>query len=175
MIKLKQPALALHSHDVPGYKCKMQTTWVMPEGASVNNVVFWIDWAVRNSSNQRLENVVINCHGTPGFLHVGGSWKGFGIEGTKLFYKFRGKNAIGKIWILACDVAGGNGIGWNFCGALAKAADCQVIAATRAQRVEKMFDFFRPNECIDDFEGVAYLFGPNGDMTTFSNTFGREY
>jgi hypothetical protein len=174
MIKLKQPALALHSHDVPGYRCKMQTTWLMPAGATVNNVVYWIDWAIRNSANQRLENVVINCHGTPGFLHVGGSWNGFGIEGVKSFEKFKGKNAIGTIWILACNVAGGDGIGMKFCTALSKAADCKVIAAMGAQSVEKMFDYFRPNECIDDFEGMAWYF-KGGESGSFSNTFGREY
>jgi hypothetical protein len=152
----------------------MQTTWLMPKGATAANVVYWIDWAIRNSANQRLENVVINCHGRGGFLGVGGRNTGFGIEGTKLFYKFKGKNAIGTIWLVACDVAGGDGLGTTFCTALAKATDSKVIAGMGTQSVEGMFDFFRPNECIDEFEGGAYYY-KEGEMGTWNSSFGKEY
>ncbi|MCY7377615.1 MAG: hypothetical protein LH472_16780 [Pyrinomonadaceae bacterium] len=171
MIRLKQPALALHSHDVPGYRYKMQTTWLMPKNAAVNDVVYWIDWAIRNSANQRLENVVINCHGKNGFLAVGGKNKGFGKEGIQHFYKFRGKNAIGKIWLVACDV----GAGFDFCGALAKATDCQVIAGKTEQWVEDIFEFFCPDYFIDNFEDGALYFTPDGQTGSFINSLGKAF
>jgi hypothetical protein len=178
MIKLKQPALALHACDVPGYHYKMQTTWLMDKGASASQLVFWIDWAIRYSDNQRLENVVINCHGTPGFLHIGGSWSGFGIEGVKLFEKFKETKAVGTIWLVACrvvDSPSGSHIGEDFCSALARASGAKVIASRDSQRVEGVFDFFRPNNCIDSYEGGALAFYPDGSISNFINDYSREF
>lgn len=171
MIRIKQSALVLHSHDVPGYRYKMQTTWLMPKGATAVNVVYWIDLAIQNSANKRLENVIINCHGDKSFLAVGGGNKGFGKEGIQYFYKFRGKNAIGKIWLVACNV----GAGFDFCHALAKAADCKVIAGTTEQWVEDTFEFFCPDYCIDSFEDGANYYTPDGQMGNFVNVFGKEF
>jgi len=167
MIRLKQPALALHSCDVPGYHYKMQTTWVMHENATARNVAYWIDLAIKNSANQRLENVVINCHGTPGFLHVGGSWKGFGIEGIEYFKQIKGK--VGKIWLVACNVAESH----DFCTKLAKAADCMVIAGKDVQYVNGIYDFFRPHFFIDDYETGLY-FTQYGEIGCFYNQLGKE-
>ena len=72
MIALSQPALALHSCDVPGYLYQMKTTRKMPVGASPSNVAYWIAYVVDRAEDAELRNVVINCHGGPGALFVGG-------------------------------------------------------------------------------------------------------
>ena len=76
MIKLRQPSLVLHSCDVPGYKYIMSTSWIMPRGSTASNVVSWINMAIQSSPELYLHNVVINCHGSPGAIHVGGCGDG---------------------------------------------------------------------------------------------------
>ncbi|NJM13375.1 MAG: hypothetical protein HC889_17230 [Synechococcaceae cyanobacterium SM1_2_3] len=101
---MKQPSLVLHSHDVPGYKYKMWATWNVPDKMPVSTLVDWIIWAIDHSPNLRLDNVVINCHGSPGYLHIG---SGIGVNNLDPFTRLRNKGAIGTIWIVACQVSDG--------------------------------------------------------------------
>ena len=176
IIRLSQPALALHSCDVPGYKYRMQTTWQMPPKATVSNVVYWIETAIQNAGGY-LSNVVINCHGNNGYLAVGGVGSGFGIEGTSIFESLgRAGRRIGRIWLIACSVTGGEGgIGKHFCQALAKAANCNVVAGAILQETGTLFDLFHPYGCIDDFEGQAFEFESNGQVYTWNNDLGTEF
>ncbi len=168
MIKLRQPSLALHSNDVPGYKYVMWKYWKMPLGASASDVVYWINYAIDNSPELYLNNVVINCHGSPGGLHVGGCGKGgsaiyAGHLGT---FKSVKRGSLGTIYIVACEVAqnpGSTQIGTNFCSQLAINAGCFVVASDKIQSVDWWFDKIRhPYGCIDDYEGVVTEFGPSG-------------
>lgn len=150
----------------------------MPKGATVSNLVFWIDSAIKNSGGY-LCNVVINCHGNAGCLSVGGLGDSFGIESASLFEKLRSTNGryrIGRIWFVACSVTDGvDGLGANFCKAIAKAANCKVIAANVSQEVGTFYEIFRPFGCIDDFEGDAFEFEPDGSLYTFKNQIGTAY
>lgn len=182
LIRLKQPALALHSCDVPSYKHQMQTTWLMPAGANVQNVVYWIKTAIESTPDNYLNNVVINCHGNAGRLSVGGIGFGFGIEGVKLFEALRGANGesrIGNMWLTACLVGSNPKIGTPFCRTLAKAANCTVIAGDLEQNInpllDKTLEYFRPFGCIDDFEGPVGQYDAEGGVFEWSNSFGTEY
>ncbi len=179
MIKLRQDSLALHSCDVPGYKYEMKTTWTMPRSCSATDVVYWITYAINQSADLYLHNVVINCHGSPGAIHVGGCYdkkKGNGSKITvgdvSIFQSLRNKGAVGTIWIVACEVAQdkkGSNLGTEFCRQLAINAGCDVVAADKIQSVDFIFNYFRhPYGHIDDFEGIAYRFSPSGKFDVWS-------
>lgn len=171
MIKIEQPALVLHSHDVPGYKYKMNYTVELDKTASVETVVSQI-LLHANKAGGTLKNLVINCHGSPGHLHVGESntinrynvsrMRIININGSK----------IERIWIVACEVAGYHrqivNIGFGFCEELAKAAGCEVISSNRTQYVNPGF-YFRlcPKDHIDNYEGEVYKWDKNGNRTSF--------
>jgi hypothetical protein len=174
MIKLRQPSLVLHSCDVPGYKYQMWQTWKMPRGASASDVVYWINWAIDRSPEMELHNVVINCHGSPGGLHVGGcNDSKTGVTGGSAIwagdlgvFKNVRRGSLGTIYIVACEVAKSGKttkIGENFCTQLAVNAGCFVVAADAIQSVDFWFQVFsHPYGAIDDYEGNVTEFGPSG-------------
>src|SRR5438067_8772872 len=173
MIKLKDPSIFLHSCDVPGYKYRGWQTWTMPKGASAGNVLYWINWAIDHSPEMYVHNVVINCHGTPGFLHVGGAWKGFGDGDTSIFKPLRSRGSIGRIILVACHIAGHSDegpekdkddeLGKQFCSDLARESGAFVVGADAFQRVDFWFEnISHPYSSIDDFEGPAFAFSPPG-------------
>jgi hypothetical protein len=168
MIRLRQASLALHSYNVPDYKYQMATTWTMPKNARPSDIVYWILYARDHSPELELKNVVINSHGSPGYIHTGknaaGQDTGIGIESIGVFKALRGKD-IGTIWIVACSVASNNKwrSGKYFCSELAKASGCGVVAADATQHVDVSF-YFRlcPYGCIDDYEGGVYYWDAAG-------------
>ncbi len=174
MIRMKQPSLVVHSHDVPGYKYRMKWTWEMLPGASAGDLVNWVlhaNGGQFGARRQRLENIVVNCHGSPGSLFIGGTGSpDLNIGNMGVFSSLRGRD-IGTIWLVACEVAaqlGGatGGVGKSFCAELAKTAGCDVIASAATQHVNVGF-YLRgcPWGCIDDYEGLTYRFKPMGGHT----------
>ena len=174
MIKLRQPSLVLHSVDVPGYKYRMKTTWKMPRGASASDVVYWINWAIDNSSELELHNVLINCHGSPGAIHVGGSGTGGKAIHAGDLGVFKGvrPGSLGTIYIVACEVTksvGGSRLGANFCSQLAINAGCFVVASEAIQRVDFWYQVFsHPYGSFDDYEGRVTEFGPGGSSQAWN-------
>jgi len=168
MIAISQPALALHSWDVPGFRYQMQTTWNMPPNATASDVVYWISYAVDRSQDLQLRNVVINCHGLAGQLFVGGGKSApVALKDLGLFSNLKNKD-IGTLWLVGCLVATG-GNGQNFCSRLAITMGCDVVGANDYQFVERRF--MRGNSpfgTIDDFEGTAYRFSPSGSKELLS-------
>jgi len=167
MITIDQPALALHSCDVPGYLYQMQTTYKMPPNASASDLVYWISSTVNQSAEMRLANVVINTHGGPGALYTGGGGA-TPITDASAFAPLRNFD-IGTLWIVGCLVAIGSN-GFAFCSQLATTIGCDVIAANDYQFVERRFLGGNPQPfgAIDDFEGAAYRFGPDGSNEVYS-------
>jgi hypothetical protein len=101
VIKKKQPSLALDSHDVPGDEVEMRATWKIPAMLPAASFVGWIDHAIDLSSELDLHTVIISCHGSSGFLHIG---KGIGKEDLDPFKRLRQQQTVGRIWIVACKV-----------------------------------------------------------------------
>jgi hypothetical protein len=161
MIKLKQPSLVLHSHDVPGHRYKMHVSWNLPKGASVRDVVHLILEGYDYSPD--LENVVINSHGSRGRIWAGGLYRpAINRYNVDVFGELRGKN-IGTIWIVACEVAKGP-TGSEFCRRMARAAGCHVVASDVEQYVER--GFLGANGTIDFYEGLVYQWDSSGQMAT---------
>jgi hypothetical protein len=170
MISIRQPGLALHSCDVPGFRYRMQTTWNMPAGAQPTNVTFWISSATDRSPDLELANVVINCHGSEGQLFVGGlSSPPIMLKDVGVFNLLRNKD-IGTIWLVSCNAASGTA-GQRFCSQLAVTTGCDVVAGDEPQCVENRYSAGGTTTLfgtIDDFEGTAWLFSPSGSKSVFS-------
>jgi hypothetical protein len=172
MIRIEQPALALHSHDVPGYKYKMEYTVKLPKDAKIVNIVTTILLHTKIASGNFLKNVVINCHGSPGHLHIG-EGNTINSHNVGLMKMLRiGGQKIGTIWIVACEAAGYPKsivqIGAYFCAEMARAAGCYVVASNQLQYVNPGFYLrFCPPNCIDNYEGMVYRWDAIGNQETF--------
>lgn len=172
MIRLEQPALAMHSFDVPGYKYKMQYTVNLPQTATVYNAITTILLYIKKTENKFLENVVINCHGSPGHLYVGeNNTINRGNLGIMNLLKSNGQK-VGTLWLVACTIVGYPHsivqIGSYFCAELARAAGCYVVAAQQFQYVNPgLYLRFCPANCIDDYEGTVYRWDKNGNQEVF--------
>ena len=153
----------VHSCDVPGFHYQMSTTWEMPPGITPFDVVYWIGYAVEHSEELRLANVVIDCHGGPGILYVGGKDYPPVSGGNLSWFSMLRNKSIGTVWLVACQVALGSK-GQGFCRQLARTLGCDVIAADAPQFTEN--SYIRGNcpfGTIDDFEGTMYRFSPSKD------------
>lgn len=159
MIKMKQPSLVLHAKGIEknGYLYKMWATWTVPSTLTPTVLVSWIEHAIDVSEERYLHNVVINCHGEPGYVHIG---TGIGEHDLEPFTRLRQKQSIGRIWLVACRVhATGNSLGSSFCTSLAATAGAPVAAADKLQ--VSTWDTI-PYGHIDDFEGTLYLYNGAG-------------
>ena len=170
MIMLEQPALCLNSDDVPGPHYNMWRTVTMRAGITPSEVVQAIIAAqvmAIGAEHSSLANIVINCHGYEGGLGLstgGHGSPGFNISNVGLFSALKPLN-IGPIWLVACQAArGSNGI--SFCQKLAAAAGTMVIAGEDNQELtgwQTIRYYTTPlSGMIDEYEGVVYVFYPNG-------------
>lgn len=146
MFKLLQPSMALNAADITWSKIRMQIT---KESVSVSltreQIIQDVVTAANGVSGGKLKNVVINCHGLPGYVGIG---QGFNSSHLGLFTAWAGK--VEKIWFVACLVAriptaqmqtqlnttypgAGAGDGNVFCSQLARNAHCYVVAPTERQ------------------------------------------
>ncbi|WP_413987954.1 DUF4347 domain-containing protein [Labrys okinawensis] len=169
MIMMQQPSLAINSDDVPGPKYIMWRTRDAPRGSTAiwtaNQIVVDNEAALSFKKSQLL-NVIINCHGEPGALLVGGD----GPDGGRItkdnvghFSILKGLN-IGTIWLVACNAAKGTS-GKQLCQQLATVSGCQVVAADDYQDVGvwgtiRLLTSIHGQ--IDEFEGNVYSFTPVG-------------
>ena len=112
--------------------------------------------------------MVINCHGLPGQLFVGGEKNPpIALKDVGLFAQLRTKD-IGPLWLVGCFVATG-GNGQLFCSKLATTIGCLVVGADESQYVEGRYMRGNcPFGTIDEFEGTAYLFSPSGKKELYS-------
>ena len=162
MIYMKQQSLVLHADGIEkaGYLYKMWATWIVRETLPVSTLVGWIEHAIDISEEAYLHNVIINCHGLPGWLSMCG---GITINDLDPFKRLRQRQAIGQIYLVACrvhDDSDGNGLGANFCSTLAANSGAAVLAADQLQ-----YSTFKeiPYGHIDDYEGNLYRYDGAGN------------
>ena len=162
--------MVLHAEDVPGYRYQMWNTTTVPKATTLSSLVDQVAEAIDRAGETGLKNLVINCHGSHGYLHIG---KGIGYSDLGAFNRLRQKGDLGTIWIVACEVSKGkyypyacpveNANGPFFCGELARNAGCDVIAADELQHVDWFFEhLYHPFGYIDDYEGQAYRYSAGG-------------
>jgi len=159
MFKLKQPSLALHSHDVPSHRYTMWKSWNMPEGAKPEHVIHWIKTARDHTPELWLRNVVINCHGLDGRLYIGGAkYPVIDNYNAKIFGQLKGME-IGTIWLVACKVAS-SAIGKHLCMTIAQQVGCSVVAADESQYGV----IWCPFGYVDNYEGHTFEWNAAGEQ-----------
>lgn len=173
MIRMQEPSLCINSHDVPGPRYRMWRTVELAAGSGIREVVTEIIHAnsMSAANGQRgLRNVVINCHGFPGGLWIGGELDldhKINTDNVLLFEAVKSLN-VGPIWLVACRAANGPD-GVAFCKRLAKAASTLVIASDDFQDVGvwgSIRYYSTPvSGLIDEFEGTVHIFKANGTYT----------
>ncbi len=180
MIKLEKQSLAINAAKVPGPDYQMDQSVKLSKTATPIELINYISSATSNVSEGRLENLVINSHGSPGIVYVSihkvavvdpetsklkkeEKVEYIGIHNVGLFKPVAGK--IGTIWFTGCQIGSGS----RFCSQLAVTVGCNVVAADVYQYVNPGF-YFRlfPKNCIDEYEGVAYKWDVKGNKSVFS-------
>jgi len=153
---------------------QMGNTWNIGQSESRQHIINWVAQVARNSQGGKLKNLVLSCHGLPGYLQLG---QGFNSSNMDMFIQWRG--LIEKIWLPNCLVARtpdaamsaqmaqsypGFGVsdGNIFCSSLAKKVQCYVVASTEIQ-----LEYFRvlPIDMMTSFEGLVLSYGPQGNVT----------
>ena len=173
MIRMQEPSLCINSHDVPGPRYKMWRTVELQAGAGIPDVVRQIIHANTQSvanGGRGLRNIVINSHGFPGGLWIGGELDTdhqIDAVNVRQFEAVKRLN-VGPIWLVACRAArGADGIA--FCQRLAAAASTLVIASDDYQDVGvwgTVRYYTTPvSGLIDEFEGTVHIFKANGSYT----------
>lgn len=162
-IKLYGKTAVMHSHDVPGYKYRMDWGYNVPATVTASSMASWVN-AIAKDPKKPIQSLVINCHGSPGHLHIG---TGIGKLETATFAPLRSTGLM-YIWIVACELAAkGAGIapggsdGAFFLSKLAQASGAKVIASDRTQWVN--FPWV-PRNHIDIYEGAVYTYDSDGQL-----------
>lgn len=155
MFTLQQPSMALNSADISWSKIMMWNTWEVDKKQTREHIVEWVSVVAKGAPGRKLKNLIINCHGSPGFVGIG---QGFGATNLGLFKQWTG--LVHKIWFVACNVAQ-IPAGHAFCSTLAQNAKCYVYASTAQQRNRGGYKTGQ----MPTFEGLCLSYGPKGDIT----------
>ncbi|QQS40464.1 MAG: hypothetical protein IPM63_13990 [Acidobacteriota bacterium] len=173
MFTLEQPSMALNSVEISWSKILMWNTWEVDRAQTREHIVEWVATVAGGAPGGKLKNVVINCHGLPGWVGIG---QGFNATHLGLFRQWRG--LVFKIWFVACRVAEtptasvqaqlnsqysgfGTSDGHAFCSNLAQNANSHVYASTEVQRNRGGYSLGQ----MPTFEGLCYSYSPNGRIT----------
>lgn len=178
MYRLERPSMALNDPRVSVgtavRRFQMENTWDIQANETRQHIIEWVATVARGARGGKLKNLVLSCHGLPGYLQLG---EGFNRTHLALFKDWRG--LIEKIWLPNCLVARipdtamqtqqehdypgwGTSDGNVFCSNLAKQVQCYVVAATELQ-IEAMATV--PADMMTSFEGLVLSYGPAGNVT----------
>lgn len=172
MIQLDQPSMALNSPQISWSKILMWNTWEVAENTRVEHIVGWVAAVARAAPGGKLKNVVINCHGLPGWVGIG---QGFNYTHLGMFRAWNG--LVESILFVACLVARiptaeyqaeldtsypgwGTGDGNIFCSDLAKNTGAYVLASTEEQRNKGGYSIGQ----VPSFEGLVMCYNPRGGV-----------
>jgi hypothetical protein len=153
---------------------QMWNTWDIAASETRDHIIGWVASVADTAPGSKLKNLVLSCHGLPGYLQLG---QGFNRSNLEMFAAWNGK--IGKIWLPNClvaripDAAMQNQMdrdypGWGvsdgnmFCSALAKRVQCYVVAASEIQCEYAIT--YTPDH-MTSFEGLVLSYGPEGKVT----------
>lgn len=178
MYRLERPSMALNdprvSTDGHMRRYQMENTWDIQANETREHIIEWVATVARGATGRKLKNLVLGCHGLPGYIQLGA---GFNTTHIGLFRNWRG--LIEKIWLPNCLVARipdaamqtqldhdypglGASDGNVFCSHLAKEVQCYVVASTEIQ-VSTRNNV--PLDMMTSFEGLVLSYGPEGNIT----------
>lgn len=173
-IKVAQPAVALnsftHGKRENAILKKNRAKWNVParrynmgqgftfDVSENQDILCVLNQVATIAQCNKLESLVINCHGSTGFLLIGD--KVIDFRNVGVFSILTG--LVNKIYIVACKVAN-DFDGKKFCSSIAANSGATVYASESSQvGVSKIFSSWLPVGKIDDFEGMVLEFNPNG-------------
>jgi len=156
---------------------QMWRTFDIAEDTSREEIISEIKRTARSASGGMLNNLVLSCHGLPGYLQLGA-----GFDRTHIPLLAGLKGLVYKIWLPDCLVAhmpdaaereriAQNYPGMNssdgsiFCSNLAQTTGAYVVASTGIQ-CEEMRDV--PYGMMTSFEGLIVSFDPQGRVSWYS-------
>ena len=178
MITIQYPHMGLNDERAPVF-VQMWNTWRVTRTETKRHIIDWVATVARGAPGGKLKELVISCHGAPGFLQLG---EGFGQTDVNLFQGWRG--LVDKIWIRACLVArivgpetagqgdgpfltalGMGGNGHTFCQGVARAANCYLVVGTELQ-VSSIYSQTNPVPYgqLDTYEGLVLSYHPDGTI-----------
>jgi hypothetical protein len=173
MITLEQPSMALNSPQISWSEILMWNTWKVGDGETREHIVEWVATVARGAPGGKLKNVIINCHGLPGWVGIG---QGFNRTHLGLFKGWYG--LVQNIWFVACLVARiptaayqtelntnysgfGTGDGNIFCSELAQHSGAYVVAPTEEQRNRGGYGVGQ----LPAYEGLLMCYNPKGGVS----------
>lgn len=166
MISLDQPSLGLNSTHNHHVHVRMWNTGDVPASKPAGEIAEWIRRVAATAPGRRLANVVISCHGAPGFIGLGA---GIGPADIPLFARLVEGDTpmVSKFWFRCCQVAriatpGASSDGNTFCSAFARTTRAYVVASTESQWSHPRT---LPFGKLDGFEGLVLSYGPDGNVS----------
>lgn len=173
MFEIPQPSMALNSHDVPPPDYMMWNTYKVSASTSVENMIGWSATVAKGVSGG-LKCLIINCHGSPGRLHIG---TGISLRDAPVFGALKGR--VNTIFIVACQIAqtgsGGALDGNLMCGAIAKAAGATVFCSTALQTTGLFTVIGLQDGTIDEYEGTILKYNSSGSNAPVTNAYLTSY
>ena len=170
MFAIEQPSMALNDTRSTT-TVNMQFTRTVTPDEGVSSILQAVVAAAKGTPERKLKNLIFECHGSPGELHMGA---GITRDLTNRFSMLvvDGKPLVDTIYLRACEVArisgpGSSGDGNLFCCSIAKNAKCIVIASTALQQqrsFKKSQGNGLPYGMLDEFEGTLVFYGPEGNV-----------
>lgn len=176
MITIKYRHMGLNDERAPVF-VQMWNTWTVKKTDTKQHIVDWPAQVARGAPGGKLSEIVISCHGAPGYLQLG---EGIGLADVGLFQAWRG--LVDKVWIRAClvgrivgpDTASQgdgafiaalslSGDGHRFCSELAQALGCYLVVGTELQ-VSSRYSATNPVPFgqLDTYEGLVLSYNPKG-------------
>ena len=108
-ILLQQPALSINAHDVGWPSYDMWRTIDAPEGTTARDGGR-MDFCHQHGGDENLEtplrNIVLNAHGYPGKVSIGGMRRSYLHADLSVFGILKPMN-VGTIWLCGCRAAQG--------------------------------------------------------------------
>ena len=173
MITLSQPSMALNSTDIHWSEILMWNTWKVDGKQTRQHIVEWVATVARGARGGKLTNLVINCHGLPGYVGIG---QGFNKDHLGMFSAWSG--LVQNIWFVACLVARipdaayaqqlaasystyGTSDGNIFCSRLAQTSGAYVVAGTEEQRNLGGYSVGQ----LPAYEGLVLCYNPQGGVS----------
>lgn len=175
IIQIPGPSMAVHSHDVPGWKYGMYNTWFLGAGEEMQHIADWTTSVA--TATYGLRCLIFNSHGNKGYAKLSDVAYLRSSE-TSRFGQMNG--LVDHILIIACKVIGvqpGDNAGfWSdpgvqLCYALAQATLARVYASNQTQYVDLFATLFGGFGDIDDYEGDLLLVRPDGNCSWLESNF----
>lgn len=178
MITIQYPHMGINDARAPVH-VRMWNTWQVTTADTPQHIVDWTKQVALSAPGHKLNEIVISCHGAPGFLQLG---TGIGIAQVPLFRAWRG--LVNKVWIRAClvgritgaDTPGQgdgaflaalslSGDGHRFCSELARALQCYLVVSTELQ-TSGLYTTTNPVPCgqLDSYEGQVLSYHADGSI-----------